>query len=167
VTTPPSASSTALQAGDHERLATFCQRCTDFFQLVEGRPGGAEPASTILGPLPAHVASGKKHVFGFDRAGDMVAIAEILEGFPGANDWYVGLLLVAPDARGRGLGAELWGQLRDWIERQQGRVVRLIVQKQNPGAYAFWSRAGFTVERETVTKVGELESPVWVMTLAL
>lgn len=61
-----------LDARDRARLAEFCVRCATFFELVEGTPGGPETAAEILGPLPAPVAQGTKHVFGFERGGDLI-----------------------------------------------------------------------------------------------
>ena len=156
-----------LRASDHQRLENLCRQCTDFFELVEGQPGGAMTADEILGPLPEHVTSGRKRVFGIERGEDLVGVAEILEGFPGPSEWQIGLLMVLPHLRGTGLGTNLWLAIRDWICRQGGTLVRLIVQKQNPGARRFWEKNGFSVEKEAIVKVGKLSSTVWVMLLHL
>lgn len=157
----------ALHEGDEPRVAEFCRRCTDFFELVEGQPGGPATAAEILGPLPERVASGTKRVFGIERAGDLIGVAELLEGLPGPNDWYIGLLALLPELRRGGLGTDVWLGLRDWIEGREAAVVRLVVQKQNPPARTFWEKQGFTIEEETLVKVGRLESPAWTMSLRL
>jgi ribosomal protein S18 acetylase RimI-like enzyme len=94
-------------------------------------------------------------------------VAEILEGFPGPSEWQIGLLMVLPHLRGIGLGTNVWLGIRDWICRQGGTLVRLIVQKQNSGARRFWEKNGFSVEKEAIVKVGKLSSTVWVMLLRL
>lgn len=154
-----------LHAGDEPRVAEFCRRCTDFFELVEGQPGGPATAAEILGPLPERVTSGTKRVFGIERAGDLIGVAELLDGFPGPKDWYIGLLVLLPDLRRGGLGTDVWLGLRDWIQGRDAAVVRLVVQKQNPSARTFWEKQGFTIEEETIGKVGRLEGPAWRMLL--
>lgn len=156
-----------LDFGDADELAVFCQRCTEYFQLVEGRPGGPATAAKILGPLPKQVTSGTKHVLGFSRQGELFGMAELLEGFPKPTDWYVGLLLFAPEARRNGTGTRIWSDLRQMMLSRGAQTVRLIVQQQNPLARRFWERQGFVVEGETTTQVGELTSAVWNMIISV
>jgi ribosomal protein S18 acetylase RimI-like enzyme len=156
-----------LGAADQLRLADLCRQCTEFFELVEGQAGGPLTADEILGPLPERVTSGRKRVFGIEREDSLVGVVEILEGFPRPSEWQIGLLLVLPRLRSVGLGTNVWLGIRDWICRQGGSLVRLIVQKQNPEARRFWEKNGFSVEREDVVEVGKLSSTVWVMWLHL
>lgn len=152
---------------DPSRLAELCRRCTDFFELVEGQPGGAETAAELLGPLPERVAAGTRRVFGIERGGDLIGVAELLDGYPGRSDWYLGLLVLVPELRRSGIGTDVWVGLREWMRRRKAAVVRLIVQKQNPEARTFWQRQGFTVEEELIGTAGKLTSPVWKMRLPL
>jgi ribosomal protein S18 acetylase RimI-like enzyme len=163
----PSIREIDLGAADRPRLARLCGEGTDFFELVEGQPGGATTADEILGPLPAHVTTGTKRVFGIEQGERLVGVIEILQGFPEPDEWQVGLLLISPEFRGAGLGTSAWLAMRDQISKQGGKLVRLVVQQQNPGARRFWGKHGFTVERETVLTVGKLASSVWVMRLHL
>ena len=160
----PGVSFVPLQASDEPRLAEFCRRCTDFFELVEGQPGGAATAAEMLGPLPEHI-SGTQRNFAIERAGDLIGVAQLLEGYPGSHEWYVGLLVLLPDFRGGGIGTDVWRGLRAWIQSQGAAVVRLIVQQQNPAARTFWEKQGFTIEEELIVRSGTLESPTWKMWL--
>ena len=63
--------------------------------------------------------------------------------FPERHVWYLGLLLVAPEDRGQGLGEQILAVVKAWIIAQDGRAIRLIVQEQNPAALRFWLRHGF------------------------
>ena len=156
-----------LQERDQSRLATFCRGCSDFFEMVGGQPGGPTTAAEILGPLPENVTSGTKRVFGIERSGELIGVAELLDGFPGPKDWYVGLLVLLPDLRRGGIGTDVWVGLREWIQEREAAVVRLVVQKQNASARTFWERQGFTVEKEIVGGVARLETPAWRMLLHL
>ena len=86
-------------------------------------------------------------------AGAQAAI-DLLRDFPNPHAWYLGMLLVAPEARSRGLGAAIVAALRRWVVAQGGWTIRLIVQEQNPAALRFWSRQGFV---EVGAAVQELE----------
>jgi ribosomal protein S18 acetylase RimI-like enzyme len=156
-----------LTAADLGRLEILCRECTEFFELVQGQPGGTDTAAEILGPLPSNVTSGAKRVFGLERGNELIGVVELLAGFPLPNEWYVGLLLLRPDARSAGAGTLVWEDLRKRITIEGATAVRLIVQKQNSGARRFWERQGFAVEKEMVAKVGKLESQAWLLRLSL
>lgn len=152
-----------LDATDLSRLPRLCAACTDFFELVEGLPGGEATAAEILGPLPPELAVGTRHVFGLAKAGELVGVVDLLQGYPSPQEWYIGLLLLLPEYRRRGLGARFCTEILSWIRLRGGVAVRLIVQHQNPLARVFWEQMGFSVEREVVTQAGSLASPVWVL----
>jgi ribosomal protein S18 acetylase RimI-like enzyme len=152
-----------LTAADLPRLLQLCQSCAAFYELVEGQPPSDETAAEILGPLEARYARGTKHVWGVEKEGALIAVAELLEGYPSTHDWYIGLLLVAPAHRRQGVGAQLCAALVRWMSERGASVVRLVVHLQNAGARAFWGRQGFTVEREDFKRSGRLEGPVWIL----
>ena len=152
-----------LEMTDLPRLSRLCMACTDFFELIEGQPGGEATAAEIIGPLSSEYACGTKHVFGFESDDELIGVAEYLEGYPSAREWFIGLLLLHPEHRRKGLGARLSTDLLDWIKVQGGVAVRLLVQHQNHLARVFWERQGFSVERELVLRVGRLSSPVWIL----
>ncbi len=162
----PAIVSRPLTAADRSRVEELCRECTDFFELVAGQPGGTETAAEILGPRPSNVRSGTKKVLGLQRGEDLVGVVELLAGFPSPNEWYIGLLLLRPDERSAGAGTIVWNDLRTKMKMDGATAVRLIVQKQNPGARRFWERQGFAVEKEVSAKVGKLESQAWQLRLA-
>ncbi|AFY29470.1 GNAT family N-acetyltransferase [Cyanobium gracile] len=152
-----------LSLADHQRLENLCLACSDFFACIEGQPGGRETAAELLGPLAPDVSSGEKSLVGVEIDGELVGVVELLAGFPGPQEWYIGLLLLRPDRRGAGAGTAIWQHLRQRMTQEGATSVRLIVQHQNPRARRFWERQGFAVEREMVAKAGKLDSPVWLL----
>lgn len=148
-TLPPlGIAATRLGTGHEAAVTTFCRQCSEFFALVAGDSPAAETARIVLGSRPPNVEPAQKHVVGFERGGEIVAIVDLVEGFPGEAEWYVGLLLLAPAERTRGLGTAVWNAMEVWIRAAGGRRVRLIVQQQNPAAARFWHSVGFTANGE-------------------
>jgi ribosomal protein S18 acetylase RimI-like enzyme len=152
-----------LTDADLPRLLELCRSCADFYELVEGQPPSEATAAEILGPLDVKFAHGTRHVWGVEKNDALIAVAELLEGHPSTHEWYIGLLLVAPEHRRQGVGGRLCAALLRWMGRRDASVVRLVVQQQNVNARAFWERQGFTLEREAFTRSGRLEGPVWIL----
>lgn len=159
----PAISVKRLTVADSQRLEELCVACTEFFQLIEGQPGGRETAAEILGPLSPSIKVGKKSIFGLEKGNELIGVVEVLAGYPLPDEWYVGLFLLRPDARRAGAGTSIWSGLRQWMNLKGVATVRLVVQKQNPGARRFWERQGLTVEKETVTNIGTIESQAWLL----
>ena len=82
-------------------------------------------------------------MFGLSRDGDLIGALDLLRDYPEPDDWYLGLLLIEPRARGAGLGARVFVSLKGWVEAQGGRAIRLAVQDQNQAGARFWIRMGF------------------------
>ena len=140
-----------LDRSDDAAIATLCRQCSAFFTLVAGDATADERARVLLESRPPTVALAHKHLIGLERDGALVAIVDLLEDYPEPREWYVGLLLVIPDERARGVGTAVWSALEGWIRAEGGLHVRLIVQEQNPPGALFWRAVGFTASG-TVTQ---------------
>lgn len=129
------------------QLQRLIDRCADFWQLVHGTP---PPPDAALEELTS-VAPGKTLedtvTFGVFADERLIAFAQLARDYPKPSEWWIGLLLVDPDERGRGFGSEIHRQLVDWISAQGATAIGLIVQPQNDGALRFWQRLGY-IERE-------------------
>jgi GNAT superfamily N-acetyltransferase len=138
-----------LTRSDEAAITTFCQQCIAFFTLVAGEAPAADTAHQLLEARPRSVDVTRKHVIGFERGGALIAIVDLLEGYPDETNWYVGLLLLSPDERARGLGTAIWTAIETWIRGEGGSCARLIVQEQNPDAARFWRTVGFAANGTT------------------
>jgi len=124
-------------------LQRLLERCADFELLMSGAPPTSEAAVELMEACPAGCPIEKKLVFGVERDGDLIGALDLLRDYPEAGDWYLGLLLLAPEERSSGLGAEIVEAVRSWIVTQKGRAIRLAVHDQNEAAARFWERMGF------------------------
>jgi RimJ/RimL family protein N-acetyltransferase len=134
---------TALGEAEQPALQRLLERCADFELLISGAPPTSEAAVELMEACPAGHPIEKKLVFGVERDGDLIGALDLLRDFPEPGDWYLGLLLLAPEERSGGLGAEIVGAVRTWIASQRGRAIRLVVQEQNEAGARFWERMGF------------------------
>ncbi len=148
-----------VRAIDRDELALvqrLHERCADFWTLVEGEPPGPGLAEELMHEVPPGGTIDHKHVLGAPdgRDDELVALLDLYDGYPEPHAWYVSLLVLAPEARGNGLGHELFAYGEAYVRARGGRALRLIVQEQNPRALAFWLREGFVFEATTTQKIG-------------
>jgi ribosomal protein S18 acetylase RimI-like enzyme len=143
----------AIARDDDVLVQRLHERCSDFWELVEGIAPPPGFARELLDEVPPGGVIDHKHVLGV-FADDLVALLDLYDGYPEPTAWYVSLLVIAPEARGNGLGRELLAYGEAYVHARGGRVLRLIVQEQNSRALAFWIREGFVYEATTTQKIG-------------
>ena len=159
---------TRIERGDESgraALQDLLERCADYMTLEDGAPARPEAASDLLEALPPGRSHEQKLVLGLARGdgGPLVAVIDVVRDFPDAKDWFVGLVLIDPAERGRGIGAAVMGDLEAWF-RQEGAVASyLAVLERNPDAQGFWIRQGYQLLDRRVRVTGTREDPVFRM----
>lgn len=133
-----------ISGGAVEELQVLLERCEAFEILVTGHPPDPHAAEDLLIEVPPDHPLRHKLVIGVWTGQGLTAAIDLLRDFPDEGAWYLGLLLVAPEARNQGPGGRIVEALAAWIAAQDGRSIRLAVQDQNPEAQRFWTRMGFT-----------------------
>ncbi len=143
-------------------LQDLLERCAEFHELVEGAPPRADEAERFLRDYPARWD--ERHVIGLARGdGPLCALLDVVSGWPEPGAWWIGLLLAAPEERGKGLGTEIYGALEAWAAARRARELGLVVQQQNPRARRFWERMGFREVGTALQRLPGRESSVWRM----
>ena len=124
--------------------ALFAQ-AADYITLERGAPPGPEVVEEFFTDTPPGcdpATSARLGLFVQDR---LVALAEMGFGFPEPGDAYLGLMVLAPAARGQGRGALLLRHL-EALARSRGMArLFLSVLEANPRGRRFWEREGFTL----------------------
>jgi ribosomal protein S18 acetylase RimI-like enzyme len=128
-------------------LQDLYEQCKDFVQLTTGQPPQPNAARDLLQALPPGKSPQDKFVLGFVRAHTaLIGVLDTVCGYPDPCTWYIGLLMFVPQERGQGLGRQVQTALEQWMLRNGGRRLRLIVQAQNVRGFAFWRQGGFELE---------------------
>jgi GNAT superfamily N-acetyltransferase len=139
---------------DVDLFQPLLERCEDFYQRCFGRPARPDEARQIPLERPPGLGPERGHLVALrDAEGALVGILEAVSDFPSPDEWYLGLMLLGPEARGRGRGEAVIRGYEDWLRGQGARLLRLCVSEPNPAARRFWTRVGFRDE----TWVGPLE----------
>lgn len=120
---------------------------------LEGAKPGPDEAAHLVGEAPPGMTLARKHLWVLDTA----CVIDLVEGYPDATTWFLGLIFIAPVARNAGLGTELMRGVCDHVRASGGRAVRLAVVTTNIAARRLYDRLGFThvVRKERKLWVGD------------
>ena len=155
-----------LESEDCDNIQSLCENCSDYFELVTGLPPGPSEGQKLFFSLPPGCDLSDKIVAGiFDRNENLFGLMDVIRDYPQAGVWHIGLMLLHPEKRGKGLGWEIYKSFEKWAGNSGANTIRLGVSEQNEGALKFWSRAGFdVVEKRQPEKTGNKMSVIIVMT---
>ncbi|MDR0837824.1 MAG: GNAT family N-acetyltransferase [Propionibacteriaceae bacterium] len=155
-----------VSIGDLKLYRDLVTRASGFFDAFEGGFPSDESLRDTFTELPPGCSPEDKNSIGvFDvRSGSgsgstLVGFADIVAGYPDSDSWYIGLLLLAEDVRGRGLGSAVISALESLLVARGARDLYLAVYDANIPGRAFWQALGFVPVKhapEHRNAVGEL-----------
>lgn len=139
-------------------------RCDDYFYLVEGRKANEASAKEFFEDLPPNKTLKDKHTLGIFQDTNLVGVIDLVEDYPNKYEWIIGLLLIDPVMRGKGLGQKIHKILMDIAKEGKAEKLRICVVEQNKHALEFWKKIGYQeIKRTEPRKYGEKECIVIVM----
>ena len=139
---------TSLSLDDAASIQQLYDRCSDYWQLCEGRLPLPSAAIDEFADRPQDCTPAQKQLAGV-RADDgaLVALIDYLVDYPVRGTWYLGLMLVTPALRSGGTGAALLTYFEDLARGAGAGQILVCVLDENRRAFRFWERHGFTVLR--------------------
>lgn len=152
-----------LTSADSDAIAALFAHDGGYAQRVHGRPASASDVEDFLTAVPPGLPTASKHSLGLIEDGELVAVADVIDGYPEPGVAYIGLLQVKGSAQGHGHGRRLHDAARELLPGV-GRW-RLSVIDANAQATAFWERLGYqrTAEERPWTSPSGAERTAFVM----
>ena len=94
--------------------------------------------------LPPNKAFDDKFYFGFFRGEKLVAIMDLILGYPNEQTAFIGLFMVDAKYQGKGVGSHIIKHCVDVIKQAGFDSIRLGIDKGNPQSERFWTKNKFT-----------------------
>lgn len=135
-----------LTATDIPALQAVMVDTPGYFEAIGAAPpdpNGQREARAVLEDLPPGRTDADKVVLGLWLDGALVGCADMVIGYPRPEVAFVGLLLVAEELQGCGLGTVAFGELARRAQERGCERMRLAIAKGHAHAEHFWLRRGF------------------------
>ena len=94
--------------------------------------------------LPPRKTMEDKHYLGFFDGKELIAVLDLIDGYPDPETAFFGFFMTDVRTQGRGAGSRLSGEICEELKNQGYREVRLCRVKGNPQPEAFWRKNGFS-----------------------
>ena len=133
------------------RLAKSNSKYYEYLRTVPTR----ESLTEVISALPDGTSPGSKYFVGFYNADDMlVAVMDLITGYPESDDAFIGWLMVDGEMHHRGIGSGIFADVRAAMKAAGYDYIALAVIKENEEALGFWKEQGFRQVEETVNSDG-------------
>jgi GNAT superfamily N-acetyltransferase len=157
-----------LHVEDEKILQHLCERCIDYYEIIEGRLPEKDSGYEILKDLPPGWDPKDKRVFGcFNEHDSLIAVIDLLADYPVKSEWIIGLLMINPSERGKGLGKLLHEFIKDYVLKHKADKLRIGVVEDNTTATSFWKSLGYHEIKRVNMSYGNKDHVVVVMNLPL
>ncbi len=139
-------------------LQSLYERCSDYHEVEFGEPTRPSAAEDDF-------AFKNNEIYGiYSQRSELIGALELIRNYPKPDEWWIGLLMLDPRARSRGLGERVCRSTFEWAGREGGRAVWIAVQERNERAQRFWKRMGFVeMERQPYVAANGHQSRVILM----
>ena len=142
-----------LSEADMEMLYAFCSGNPKFYDYC-GMDVSVELIERDMKEAPPGIPMEQKHYIGFFENEKLVAIMDLIDGYPCNSCAYIGLFMMNSEMQGRGIGSSIVLEVFDYLKEQGMESCRLAINKFNPQSNHFWRKHGFEIIKEMEIEVG-------------
>ena len=96
-----------------------------------------------MAALPPHKTMEDKYYLGFYEGDRLIAVMDLILGFPKEETAFVGFFMVNKEVQGKGVGTTLMQEVYTYLKQCGYKFVRLGFAKGNPQSEHFWLKNGF------------------------
>lgn len=153
-----------LHQEDERDLQILNEKCIDYYMNIEGRQSIISTGRELLNELPPNKKLRDKFVFGvYNNNYNLIAVIDIIKDYKIEKEWTIGLMLIDPSERGKGLGSILHNFLIELVSDYHASKFRLGVVEENQMALNFWTKLGYKEIDRVIIKLGNKDKNVIVM----
>jgi uncharacterized protein len=157
-----------LTSIDEPALQRLMEADSAYSERVTGAPPASTEARDLLTGRPPELPSERKCVLGAFQGETLIAVVDLLRGWPEPSTAHIGLFQVHVAHHGTGLGRRVHTQLLRWLRQwtETTSVRAAVVATNAEQAEPFWAAMGYTSTESRPYVHGPLETTVriWVRT---
>lgn len=142
-----------LTDADVPMLYAWMLRNDQYFKYCGGSTT-PERVRQDLTLCPPGTTPAQKHYVGFFDADTLVAVMDLIDGYPDADTAFIGFFMMNKDLQGQGTGTAIVREVLAALRALGYTAVRLGIDKENPQSNHFWRKNGFAVLREAAQERG-------------
>lgn len=131
-----------LIASDVPRVLALYSGNPEYFRHCPPSPS-RETIQDDMSVLPQGKKANDKYFIGLFEGNSIIAVMDLIDRYPDDETAFIGLLMVAKDLQGHGVGTFIVNALSEALKAKHYKRIRLGYIKTNRSAQSFWLKQGF------------------------
>ena len=144
-----------MHDADADAILAFCLQNDQYYRYC-GKQPSRELILHDLRITPPNTSADAKYYVGFYDGEILVAILDLIDGYPDSDTAFVGFFMMNRQLQGRQIGTRIIQELCLYLKETGLKRVLLGIDKENPQSNAFWAKNGFSVIREVEQEEGTI-----------
>lgn len=136
-----------LDENDVNSILEVCMRNTLFYEYTDAEPD-IDQIKDDMKLAPPGIDPSDKYYFGFFNDRDLVAVMDLVDGYPEQETAYIGFFMMELKYQGKQIGTSIISEVLSYLRSIGKKAVRLGIDKGNPQSTHFWIKNGFEIIRE-------------------
>lgn len=137
----------SLEESDVDMILEICEQNAIFYRYTEARPTKGNILDDMKATPPG-INLSNKYYFGFFNHQKLIAIMDLIDGYPKPEIAYIGFFMMNPQYQGKQIGTSIISDVVTYLQSMGKTAVRLAIDKGNPQSAHFWKKNGFEVISE-------------------
>ena len=144
-----------LNHDDVEMIYLFCRANTQYYEYCEKEPS-IELIENDLTITPPGISLQQKYYIGFFDHESLVAVMDLIMGYPDEDSAFIGFFMMNKNLQGRGFGSNIVNGVLERLKEKGIVRCQLGIDKDNPQSNHFWRKNGFKIIREVEQEQGAI-----------
>lgn len=144
-----------LNIEDVEMIYSFCKSNTQYYEHC-GKDISIKLIEHDLRVAPPEIPMEQKYYIGFFDEGLLVAVIDLIAGYPNNNSVFIGFFMMNKELQGAGIGSKIISEMLNYLKKLGFEKCQLGIDKTNPQSNYFWRKNGFEVIREAMQEEGTI-----------
>ena len=136
-----------LRDSDADSILDLCLQNTQYYQYC-GKQPSKELVLNDLHITPPGIERSSKYYVGFYDNTVLVAIMDLINGYPSGDSGYIGFFMMNKQLQGNQIGTGIIQEVCQYLKEAGITTVLLGIDKGNPQSNHFWKKNGFLVIKE-------------------
>lgn len=132
-----------LSHSDLPALLSLCLGNPQYYSFLDEEPTMDALAAEMTELPPGCSLDQKSYLGFFDAGGDLIAVLDLIRGYPAEGCAFIGFFMVDASRQGTGIGSQLISKLLDRLRDSGVFRVRLAYVEGNEQSRRFWEKRGF------------------------
>ena len=133
-----------LDDSDADAILALCEGNPQFYRFCAAKPTRAQVLRDLHLTPPGFDLS-EKAFLGFFQKGVLVAVMDLIDGYPEPDMAFIGFFMMRKELQGRQIGSAIIRETAAHLKAAGKTAIQLGIDKGNPQSTHFWKKNGFLV----------------------